>query len=180
MLMGEEGIPWRKNKTMSAPKQTQSKMRRNEMLITEWAACYLHSGQAYRGIERGKGGENSMSEPKPTITHNKTHRCLMIGSVHTHDSQSHARTLTHRRLVCVLPARLERSYKMPPPNISLVLQTKKKGTVCIVSPVASTRRISTGIWNWISCIICNLHSCDIFSNRSESSTCSSPCVCHLG
>lgn len=35
---------------------------------------YLHSGPAYRSI----WGEKSMSEPQPTISSNKTHRCLMI------------------------------------------------------------------------------------------------------
>lgn len=109
--------------------------RKNEMLIIRRAHWYLHNGQAYRSI---KGREQHV-RAKPAITDNKTHRCLMI--IHTHTQHS-------SYFACCQ----HYSFGLPPPNVSLRL---RKRTEHIFFPQQlQLGKISLGIWNWISCIIC--------------------------
>lgn len=141
---------------------------------------YLHSGPAYRSI----WGEDSMSEPQPTISSNKTHRCLMITLCYQTQplltrTQTQSTSLSlphslrcHQPTHCVFGAAKrfintsKRVEKTIPPAASVwedfygnvqVGDVRDVGNAALkgsVSLLNSTAFSSMLIWNWISCVIC--------------------------
>lgn len=123
---------------------------------------YLRNGPAYRSIR----GENSMSEPQPSISSNKTRRCLMITLCYqTHPSLT--RTRKHSLQISPLSP-----YFASPSAHSLCFWAAKrfiktsKRIECTISPAA---------WVWEDFnrnleldFLCNLYSCVIFSHPIQS------------
>lgn len=123
---------------------------------------YLRNGPAYRSIR----GENSMSEPQPSISSNKTCRCLMITLCYqTHPSL----TRTHKHSLQISPLS---PYFASPSAHSLCFWAAKcfiktsKRIECVISPAA---------WVWEDFnrnleldFLCNLYSSVIFSHPIQS------------